>query len=319
MVNNIVQAIHADFSFDLLEGIREANKVAHLQRVKPEMVPFDKFEARVRHYRETYPNSNFITERQIQEICLKYGLVFGSLLNFSGEIPIKNRLEISRFELRQEDHYLVDHDLPSRIYRQISGELSGSIGSNFIELRSGHVPANPSQPFDVVPVGKSIILLREIDDRYYRVFLKMDFHGSPWLLELGRGSVDYGEVVMSWRQSFGGNVWDNGRSAMVINHFVDVAFRMSFSQIQRANKLSLSANVSPMVVADRSMFWRYKEATEVVGHRLQFKEGAVAVDNRTFHRVDDPIILQPVEFGYLVVTKWGAEANIGQFNNPAHN
>ena len=318
-MNNLIERIHADFSLDLLESLRQSNETAFLERIKPSLVSMPAFEERVEYYRRTYPGNNFLTEKQIEEICLKYKLFFGSLMNFSGTIPVRNRLEIKNFALVPADHYYTDHDLPMRIFRQITSETKGSFSNNTLTLESGFVPANPDKPFEIAPVGKSFILLKNPDERSYRIFLKIDILGSPWLIEFGVGRIDYGEIGFYWRQADGGSIRREDRFFRVINHFVDVVVRLSTSHIQKANQISLTHNVSPMVVGPAAMFERYKEGTEIVGHRVQFKEGAVSADNRTYFPIDDPIILQPVPYGYLVVTKWGGEAMIPEFQNPASN
>lgn len=336
MVSNVVERIHADFSLDLLESMRAANETAFLERVKPQSITMPAFEERVEYYRRTYPGSNFVTEKQIEEICLKYKLFFGSLMNFSGTIPVKNRLEIKNFALAPADHWYTDHELPRRIFNQITSETNGSFANGVLTLESGFVPANPNKPFEIAPVGKTFVLLKNPDERSYRIFLKTDILGSPWLIEFGTGRIDYGEIMFYWKQSHGGFAFvppnsmsltrpkdvpehEEIRTHRIINHFVDVVVRFTIQNIQRANQISLTHNVSPMVVGGAAMFDRYKDGTEIVGHRVQFKEGAMSVDNRTYFPIDDPIVLQPVPYGYLVVTKWGNEAMIPEFQNPISN
>lgn len=342
-MENVVARIHRDFSFDLLEAIRDANHTAFLQRIKPLFVNDQVFADRVEYYRMKYPNQNFVTEKQIEEICIKYGLTMGSLMMFSASIPIKNRLEISRFQLLPADVTFTDNDLPNRIFRRaMENRAAGSMsmpatgGGGFVEFRTGYIPSNPDKPFEVVPVGEYFTLLRQPDDRTYRVFLEMDIHGSPWFIEFGTGSIDYGDITFTWRQSHGGfmPVFDDvvtptresmtriqtrpPRTVRIINHFAEVTLRLGINHLQRANRLSLSHNVAPMVVADQSMFQRYGDAVERVGHRMKFKRSQIAF-NTTLSFVDDPIILQPVPFGYLVVTKWGADANIPEFADTRQN
>lgn len=324
-MNKKIEKIHRDFSFDLLELVRQSNDVGHLERIKPALVPVETFTNRVECYRRKYPTYNFVTEKQIAEICHRYGLVFGTLMNFSASIPIKNRLQIERFNLLDDDAELVDHDLPNRLFRLLTtngGRLNVPAsfveGAGFVELRSGFKPADMNKPFDIVPIGEHFTLLRCIDDNTYRIFLEIDIHGSPWFIEFGRGRIDFGTVTFAWRQSDGGSRFVNGRFVRTINHHAEVGLRLTLPMIQKMNRVSLLTNVSPMVVADRSMFQRYGDATEIVGHRVRFKQTQDAA-NTTFSFVDDPIILQPVPFGYFVVTKWGNESRIADFNDSRSN
>lgn len=340
-MENTIQAIHRQFSFDILELVHDANMVNHLAAVKPDMVPVNVFTERAEYYRQRYPTYNFVTEKQIADICRKHGLVFGTLMNFSASIPIKNRIDISRFNLLPGDESFVDHELPHRIFRMLSSRGANvAIPSmrdlpTIMEIRSGYQPADMERPFDVIQLGEHFTLLRQPDDNTYRIFLEIDIHGSPWFIEFGRGRIDSGEIVFTWRQSDGGSrpVFNYDVSPLrvgtkpkprpirfqrIINYFAEVSLRMDLRTIQRANVLSLIDNVSPMVVADRSMFQRYGNATEIVGHRVKFKQSQDVL-NTTFSFVDDPIILQPVPFGYLVVTKWGTDANIPIFTDPSQN
>lgn len=335
-MENTIQKIHRQFSFDILELVRDANMANHLQNVKPDTVTIDEFTNRAEYYRRRYPTYNFVNEKQIEQICQQYGLVFGTLMNFSASIPMRNRLEIKRFNLLPGDETFVDNGLPQRIYRLLTSSganvmvASRQSAPSIMEIRSGFQPADTERPFDVVPVGEHFVLLRQPDNDTYRVFLQIEIHGSPWFIEFGRGRINSGEIVFAWRQSDGGFRVSNERVKTdggftwverfhrVINHFAEVALRIDLRTIQSINSISLVHNVSPMVVADRSMFQRFGDATEIVGHRVKFKK-AQSVNNPMFSFVDDPIILQPVPFGYLVVTKWGGESNIPAFTDPTQN
>jgi len=312
-----IEKIHADFSVDLAEAIRDVNETALLQKIAPPLIGRDKFAAAVEGYRMRYPFHNFVTEAQITEICYRYGLVFGSLMAFSARIPVKNRLEISRFNLRDIDAVHTDHDIPNRIYRMaMNNGTPGSISfgssqsrSGVIEFRTGYEPADPDRPFEVIPVGDNFTLVKNPDERTYRVYLKINVHGSPWLVEFGTANIDRGQMWYHWRV---------GREGRHIVQFAEVGLRLTTDHIQRANRLHLTHNVCPMVVADASMFKRFGDATEIVGHRVEFKRSQVSpMVVRMF--VNDPIILQPVPYGYLVVTKWGADSMIPEVQNGLSN
>jgi len=304
---NTIERIHRDFSVDLLEELRAANEAAFLERICPPLVKKEKFIERVTHYRQHYPTYNFVTEQQIEEICIRYGLVFGSLMTFSGTIPVKNRLEIRNFNLRAADATFVDASLPGRIYglalnngsaTQITVPERGGHGT--IDFRSGFLPADPDRPFDVIPVGEHFTLVRNPDETSYRLYLEIDVCGSPWLIQYGVARINFGEVFITWRaERFGNRIIQQS----------EVGLRLTMRQIQESREICLRRNVSPMVVGDRSMFTRFGDAVETVGHRLKFKRAQMPPGGAWIF-TNDPIILQPVPYGYLVVTKWGAESNI---------
>lgn len=49
-----------------------------------------------------YPQNNFITEKKIETICKKYGLLMAESRDFIGEIPMKNQMEIANFKMTDE-------------------------------------------------------------------------------------------------------------------------------------------------------------------------------------------------------------------------
>ena len=59
----------------------------------------------IEYYRTYYPSYKFISTKQIQSICKKYGLLYGDSKNYLGDIPDKNLAEIEAFKLREEDYY----------------------------------------------------------------------------------------------------------------------------------------------------------------------------------------------------------------------
>lgn len=212
---NEIQEIHTAFEFDILTALTNDAADTRVEQFRPAGVNPDEFNRAVAEYRMTYPQNNFITERQI-------------------------------------------------IYETI-------------------------------------------------------IHGSPWLVEFGVGSLQYGSVVYSWQQAFDRFEFRPGiGQTTVTKSRANVSLRLTLDQIQRANVLDLSINVSPIVVAPRSMFTRFGDAVEVSGHRVKFR-ASDTINNASFRWVDDPIVLQPVPFGYLVVTKWGAESRIPEIQSPVEN
>ena len=63
----------------------------------------DEVAEKVAYYFGHYPFNKFITKAQVQDICKKYGLVFGKTEWYVGDIPEKNQLEIADFQVRDQD------------------------------------------------------------------------------------------------------------------------------------------------------------------------------------------------------------------------
>lgn len=57
----------------------------------------------IEHYSTFYPNNKFITEKEVEKISKKYGLLCGEVGYYIGDVPDKNVSEISNFKLREED------------------------------------------------------------------------------------------------------------------------------------------------------------------------------------------------------------------------
>lgn len=60
---------------------------------------------KVEYFTQWYPNYKFITEGLVKRICAKYGLVFGDVSYYKGDVPEKNVREMENFQLRQEDYF----------------------------------------------------------------------------------------------------------------------------------------------------------------------------------------------------------------------
>lgn len=316
---NVIQGIHESFTFDLFEQVRQANDFSFLQSVCPVGLKFDVFVDQVERYRTYYPTNNFITESQIGDICRKYGLVLGSFLNFTGIIPIKNRLELKTFSLRPEDQVFEDPSIPGRIFNSLLGDWSGvdgvNISPNSLQIRSGFIPGDYERPFEIMPIGDSFILVAaDTEHDVYRLFLKLPFWGSEWLIDLGLASISDGLIWVAWKEG----VFSGYRSAGIIRQF-EVSLNLPLSFLSNVKAVNLTQNVCPVVVAPGTMFERFKDAVEVSDYRLRFKPGLNPPDRSAFIHIDDPIILQPVPYGYLVVTKWGKEAYISEIQNPKTN
>lgn len=57
----------------------------------------------IEYYQTFYPNNKFITEKEVESICKKYGLLSGSVEYYTGDVPDKNVKEIADFQLKEED------------------------------------------------------------------------------------------------------------------------------------------------------------------------------------------------------------------------
>lgn len=63
----------------------------------------EKLANQIRYFQTFYPNNKFITEEMVENICNKYGLLFGASGRYIGDIPEKNLTEIENFKLLEQD------------------------------------------------------------------------------------------------------------------------------------------------------------------------------------------------------------------------
>lgn len=124
-VQDIVEEIHHSFNSAADRALEEANIIigntteidpiidqmrecgfSNVYKVKTsienkQILKLAKEEAElISYYQQTYPVYKFITRKQIQEICEKYGLVWGESNRYKGDIPYKNMHEIAVFKIK---------------------------------------------------------------------------------------------------------------------------------------------------------------------------------------------------------------------------
>lgn len=62
---------------------------------------------KIKYYQEKYPLYKFILKRDIENICEKYGLVYGEVELFKGFVPEINLKEIENFKIDFEDRQIM--------------------------------------------------------------------------------------------------------------------------------------------------------------------------------------------------------------------
>lgn len=312
----IVQKIHREFEFDLLNGGLSGDQIAE---IRPVSMTATEFVNMVEHYRVRYPMNNFVTEKQIGDICRKYGLVLGSALNFTGDIPPHNARQAQQFRLHPDDarfrntsffrYYLREHNR-ERLTVGVCNELSGRIP--YIEFKTDWFDQSPDDMNHVLPIGDIAVAIAQTDRReWYDLFLKFRVHGSEWVLNFKEVNVWSGELIADWRSGYvqGG-----------IRKQCRVTLRLSTDSLDKVEHLDLNTNVQKCVVAPRQLFAQHAEHLEIQnGYRLRFRDTSPPSGINFVPFINDPILLQPIPGGYLVITKWGDESNLPEFANPLQN
>lgn len=193
-------------------GFNNSAPVVQTQKQVEEEKESERVAELIMYYRQWYPNNKFITEKEVENICKKYGLIFAETKYYIGDIPLKNLEEIEKFYLRQED-------------------------------------------------------------------------------KIKRTNVD------DW--------FDNRRASMMLQ--AQATALSSLSGIPRGIQSSLpSYDSMPTVTAERFIQPSYK----ICASNKDFDTRYMRIeDGYKLENIPDPIVLQPVSGGYLIVSKWGLEAS----------
>ncbi len=90
---------------------------------------------RIEHFNLYYPMNKYITEKEVERVCKKYGLLCGESMYYTGDVPDKNVKEIADFKLREEDgeahfcrYYKYEMGAMIGFYRSSSKEENGTYG-----------------------------------------------------------------------------------------------------------------------------------------------------------------------------------------------
>lgn len=266
---------------------------------------------RVLEYRQMYPGNAFLTRAQVKALCLQYGLVMAPDFMFAGEIPEKNRAERAGFRLHEKhgEALLDGNDLASRLYAR-------AMGTRYREIEF--------QPEVAAP---------ESLDAHWALVVSDDV---ALLCPKGFMSLRMLAEVLNGRHLFDNEVFENvvpvvrtqkgfvrlhGRMIrhmeMSIERFRAEGFwaaaplletrlrcRFTLPDLTRPSKFSYADDVCQMVVCPPSMLHPNMPVQMNEGWECIFSQSQASPSGRG----SDPIILQPVDGGYLVVTKWDAEA-----------
>lgn len=273
---------------------------------------------RILEYRRLYPSNPFLTKEQVQALCLKYDLVMAPDFMFAGDIPEKNRAERAAFRLqaRHEECRIEDEEFMLLSMRSEEiGNLDGIVHGPKMPL-----PNNLQAPWLMVVnhafalycpegyIGLYQWLASHLGQHYYPIHGR-NIPAIP-MLRTSKGFVRMSSQIIrplsldvrheETFSHFGMRGWVQGFDEKPTCHF---RFDMPMVHKRRA---SYTADISQMVVCPVSMLHQEMQIDMEGGWEATFAWRPQNMRGRGA----DPIILQPVEHGYLVVTKWDAEASL---------
>lgn len=334
-----IEKIHAEFEVDLVGLFSDLNANGPvLDKIKPQSIPATVFREMLTDLQIRYPSYNYISKQQVKDICLKYKLVAAPAFLFNKSIPEKNLIEIDHFQLQQ----------PERMH-SIYPTLPGAPDTEVITMRSQvKPPTDLSTGLHIFNFNQYIQVV--ISGGYYTLYLydSADL-GTPVILE--RKHVSKLHIVADRSGIY--CVINLLRSRLQQGFFVDYAERSTPIMVAPAGDFvphPLSgiylgpceggAYVLPHVPnqhIERQISYSeggkakrdfLKGAQRKADEKLRREQRAAkeaeqkAAAQRKFleNQIKDPIILQPLPVGgFLVVSKWGAEANLPEVQNAISN
>lgn len=98
------------FGFDnavpTLEAVEEKSRI---RKIEVENYNKQALISAIEYFSQNYPYK-FITEESVKRICEKYGLIYGDVTHYRGDVPDKNVKELQAFVIKNEDKcYMVKH------------------------------------------------------------------------------------------------------------------------------------------------------------------------------------------------------------------
>lgn len=156
-------------------GFVKANQVAELEPIRQKIKLTKEQVELINYYKVQYPFNKFITTEQVEQICKKYGLVYGDVSLYKGFVPEKNLKEIESFELKKKDiPYLTVYDQQNNMIGAISKKDCDDALISFLErspnnfiyiTESNGQPVNYSFPVPYYEKYKHLSFVKGIKEK----------------------------------------------------------------------------------------------------------------------------------------------------------
>lgn len=91
--------------FDL--GFRSVEKISIEKEKKDKNKEALKDIELTKYFAQHYPQNKFITDEQLEKICLRYNLIIGEPADYKGDIPQRCIKEIANFKLMERDEFIL--------------------------------------------------------------------------------------------------------------------------------------------------------------------------------------------------------------------
>ena len=284
-----------------------------------------------------YPAHNYISKQQVKDICLKYKLVAGPLFLFNQQIPARNVQEMKNFKLHDQDRKksfsLILDGAPETgdtiTMRSQYVQESQFANGEFIFHFNRQIQIVVSQgyytlyAYDSMDMGTPITMERR---KVEFLHIQADRKGIYCEVKLLRSFlkdgmyVDYAEravpLIVAPAKDFvqhplsGVYLGPTPGGNFVVPHNPAPEHMMSYIEGGKKKRDFLKGAERYKIEKERRDKKVAAEAAAKIEAQRKFRENFI----------EDPILLQPLPVGgFLVVSKWGAEANISEIQNQIMN
>ena len=331
-----IEKIHAAFEVDLLTAFQDLNAEKQIQTAPAGLSPLV-FKEMLSDLQIRYPSYNYVSKQQVKDICVKYKLVTAPLFMYNRSIPAKNIREMEAFKIQERERY--------GTYRM---DMSKIPDGDRVVIRSAALkPGELDKPFLIVSftntiqgvlsgdlftvygydggadIGTPLIIVRRtkqnlnVQATREGVFVQFEFErkdlqGGFWM-DYAQRSVP---LIVAPSPEFiqhplnGVYLAPCEGGTFVAPHNPQPERVLSFIEEGRSKREFLKGAERKAKEAQRQREYAQRKAAEKEAAQRAFLE----------NQIKDPIVLQPLPAGgFLVVSKWGNEANLPEIQNQIMN
>lgn len=84
-------------------GFSSTKTVKDQKKLEERRSDHENFIEAVQYFSQKYPHLKLITVGSVKKLCKKYGLIYGSVSNYLGDVPEKNLIEIENAKIDESD------------------------------------------------------------------------------------------------------------------------------------------------------------------------------------------------------------------------
>ena len=141
------------FGFKKTKEVEKSDEeVRRLGKIKDKNAVKESLTRAIEYFSGKYPLYKFITKESVEKICDKYGLVYGDVSDFIGDVPEENLRNIENFKIDEEDEcHMITTTMLGAFASDSSNEYMSSEDTN-----SKHELYEASDEYDSPYIDKTL-------------------------------------------------------------------------------------------------------------------------------------------------------------------